>query len=259
MNRIATKFNELRIAGKKAFIPYIMGGDPDLVNTELLLNLLAGAGADFIEVGVPFSDPLADGAVIQQAGTRALANGCSMEKLFLALRNVNRTLSTPIILMIYYNMIFQRGFERFFEDIQTSGCAGLIIPDLPPEEAVKVREMANRYEIGLNFLVALTSPEQRLIQAAEVSTGFLYAVSLKGVTGARANLPPELPDFVKKIKANTNKPVAVGFGISTPEQAKGIAAIADGVIIGSAIVKAAASDPSFAAVRELACKMREAI
>ncbi len=259
MNRIAARFNQLKSEGKKAFIPYIMGGDPDLAKTAELIRMLADNGADLIEVGVPFSDPVADGPVIQQAGVRSLHNGCSLDKLLATIEEVNHNIDTPVILMIYYNMIFQRGFAEFFEKLKTAGCAGLIIPDLPPDEAGDLRRLATEYGIGVNFLVAPTSNEERITQVAEASTGFVYAVSLKGVTGARAELPPELPVFIEKIKKATSKPVAVGFGISSSEQAKMVSKLADGVIVGSAIVKAANQDPSLGELKELITKLRSAI
>jgi tryptophan synthase alpha chain len=161
--------------------------------------------------------------------------------------------------MIYYNMILKRGIQRFIEEVAGSGCAGLIIPDLPPDEAREIIKLANQYSLGLNFLVAPTSLDQRITLAAEASTGFLYAVSLKGVTGTRDSLPPELPDFVSRIKRLTSDPVAIGFGISTPEQARTVAKLADGVIIGSAMVKAVAVDSSLETARKLAAALREGI
>jgi tryptophan synthase alpha chain len=259
MNQIEIKFDKLRQTGKKAFIPYIMGGDPCLEKTAELIEMLAGSGADLIEIGVPFSDPVADGPVIQQAAIRSLQNGCTLEKLLDAIKKVSAKVTTPLILMIYYNMIFQRGVQTFFKEIKDAGCAGLIIPDLPPDEAAELRHFAQQYEIGINFLVAPTSNEERIRLAADSSTGFLYAVSLKGVTGVRSALPPELPDFINKIKSITNKPVAVGFGIATPEQAQMVAGLADGVIVGSAIVKAVASDPGLEEVRRLVEELRAAI
>lgn len=250
MNPVAQRFQELRAAGKKAFIPYIMGGDPALGKTADLIRILDAGGADLIEVGVPFSDPLADGPVIQQAAIRSLRQGCTLAKLLEMMREVNRGIKTPTLLMIYYNMIFQRGLAEFFTAVRESGCAGLIIPDLPPDEADSVRQMAAESGIALNFLVAPTSSRARIIRAAECSSGFLYAVSLKGVTGARTEVPPELPQYLDFIKSLTDRPVAVGFGIATPDQAKAVAGLADGVIIGSAIVQAAAEkDPEqFAAL-----------
>ncbi len=259
MNRIRQKFDELRKSGKKAFIPYLMGGDPDLSHTVAMLELLMEAGVDFIEIGVPFSDPLADGPVIQQAAVRSLQSGCTFDKLLPTIREVNKSGNVPLIFMIYYNMILQRGIKRFIEEIANCGCSGLIIPDLPPDEAGEVIDLTSSSGIGLNFLVAPTSSDKRISMAANVSTGFLYAVSLKGVTGVRTALPPELPQFVNRIKSITSNPVAVGFGISTPEQAKDVARLADGVIIGSAIVKAMAGDPSFKEARKLVEDLRKAI
>ena len=259
MNRIRQTFNQLRSSGKKAFIPYIMGGDPGLSETARLIELLSATGADLIEVGVPFSDPLADGPVIQQAGIRSLQNGCTLEKLLLTLKGVTSKVQTPVILMIYYNMIMKWGVQRFAQSVAEAGCSGLIIPDLPPDEAGEMIQLASIHSLGLNFLVAPTSADLRITLAAKESTGFLYAVSLKGVTGARESLPPELPGFVKRVKSLTSGPVAVGFGISTPAQAHMVAELADGVIVGSAMVKAVASDPSLEAARKLAAELRKGI
>lgn len=259
MNRIRQTFDTLQKAGKKAFIPYIMGGDPGLSGTARLIEILAEIGADLIEVGVPFSDPLADGPVIQQAGTRSLQNGCTLEKLLQTLKGITAGVKAPVVLMIYYNMILKRGVQRFTEEVAGAGCSGLIIPDLPPDEAGEMIQLAIRHSLGLNFLVAPTSTDQRIALAAENSTGFLYAVSLKGVTGARDSLPPELPGFVTRVKALSSGPVAVGFGISTQAQAKTVAELADGVIIGSALVKAVADDPSLEAARKLATELRAGI
>lgn len=259
MNRVAWQFQQLHETGKKAFIPYVMGGDPDLVGLPRLLETLTAAGADLIEVGVPFSDPLADGPVIQAAGVRALRQGCTLTKLLTAIKPVTPILATPLILMIYYNQVLQRGLERFMDEIKEAGCAGLIIPDLPPDAAGELRELAARLEIGLNFLTAPTSKSERIKAAAEASTGFLYAVSLKGVTGARNSLPPELPDFIRRVKSLSDRPVAVGFGIATPDQARMVAGLADGVIIGSAIVKAVAESSSLDKVELFVKELREAI
>ena len=259
MNRVAAQFQQLHGTGKKAFIPYIMGGDPDLDGLPRILKTLTEAGADLIEVGVPFSDPLADGPVIQAAGVRALRQGCTLTKLLAAIKPVTPVLAAPLILMIYYNQVLQRGLERFMDEIKEAGCAGLIIPDLPPDAADELRELAARLEIGLNFLTAPTSKEERIKAAAEASTGFLYAVSLKGVTGARNSLPPELPDFIRRVKSLSERPVAVGFGIATPEQAGMVAGLADGVIIGSAIVKAVAESSDLDKVELFVKGLREAI
>jgi tryptophan synthase alpha chain len=259
MNRVESRFAFLKERNEKALIPYIMGGDPDLAASVRLLKLLAESGADLIEVGVPFSDPLADGPVIQSAGLRALQNGCTLPKLLAALQPVLKELPIPVMLMIYYNMIYQRGVPNFLEEVAAAGCAGLIVPDLPPDDAAKMRRAAAGLDLALNFLVAPTSTETRIARVAEASTGFVYAVSLKGVTGARASLPPELPEFVRKVKSFTAKPVAVGFGIATPEQARTVAQMADGVIVGSAVVKAAAADPGFREVQTLVRSLKNGI
>lgn len=259
MNRVAAQFKNLREAGKKAFIPYVMGGDPDLASLPKILETLTESGADLIEVGVPFSDPLADGPVIQAAGVRALQHGCTLTKLLNTIKPVASVLAAPLMLMIYYNQVLQRGLEQFIEEIKDAGCSGLIIPDLPPDTAVELRELAARMEIGLNFLVAPTSRDERIKAAAEASTGFLYAVSLKGVTGTRNSLPPDLPEFIRRVKSLSERPVAVGFGIATPEQARMVAGLADGVIVGSAIVKAVAESSDLDKVQSLVKGLREAI
>lgn len=243
MNRVAMRFEELKKTGRKAFIPYIVGGDPDLTSLPLVLETLVQSGADLIEIGVPFSDPLADGPVIQAASVRARQNGCTLDKLFSTLTPVAARLPVPLILMVYYNQLYLRGVSRFLAEANTAGVAGLIIPDLPPEDATELRASAAALGIGLNFLVAPTSKEERIRLAAAASTGFLYTVSVKGVTGARHTLPPELPGFIQRVKTLSPRPVAVGFGINTPEQARMIAGLADGVIVGSALVQAIAEDP----------------
>lgn len=259
MNRVALRFQELRKTGKKAFIPYVMGGDPDLDSLPRILEVLVEAGVDLIEIGVPFSDPLADGPVIQAAGVRALRNCCTLTKLLETVKPVASSLPTPLMLMIYYNQVLQRGLRRFMEETKDAGCSGLIIPDLPPEAAGELRELANDLEIGLNFLVAPTSKDERIKNAAAASTGFLYAVSLKGVTGVRSSLPPELPEFIGRVKSLCACPVAVGFGIANPEQARSVAELADGVIIGSAIVGMIAENPGLGKVESFVRGLRDAI
>ena len=259
MNPVAARFASLREENRKALIPYLMGGDPGLAETAELLTLLARAGADLIEVGVPFSDPVADGPIIQAAGQRSLNNGCTVAKLFATLKSVLPGLAVPVILMAYYNTLYHRGIERFLAEARESGVAGLIIPDLPPEEAGPLREFAAQYAIGLNFLVAPTSPAERIHRAAEASTGFLYAVSLKGVTGVRNQLPVGIADFIARIKTQTAKPIGVGFGISTPEQARSIGQLADAVIVGSAVVQAIADDPSFQKVAATVRSLKEGL
>jgi tryptophan synthase alpha chain len=256
MNRVAERFAKLKEQGRKALIPYIMGGDPNLESLPGQLTALVESGADLIEIGVPFSDPLADGPVIQAAGLRALQAGADFAKLMEALRRVGPGLPIPLMLMVYYNQIHRIGTAQFLEKIKAAGVAGLIIPDLPPEEAGQLHDLADQAHIALNFLVAPTSSTERIRAVAGASTGFVYAVSLKGVTGVRAELPPELPQFIRMVKANTTKPVAVGFGIATAAQAKIVGALADGVIVGSAVVRSIAADASLKELRLLLHDMR---
>ncbi|HOJ77148.1 MAG TPA: tryptophan synthase subunit alpha [Bacillota bacterium] len=259
MNRVAERFRLLKEKGQKALITYIMGGDPDLAATAELIEILAQNGVDLIEIGVPFSDPLADGPVIQAAGQRSLANGCNLAKLLQAIKPAIQKVDIPVVLMIYYNMIMQRSLPAFFAEISAAGCSGLIIPDLPPDEAEELITLGNQYNVALNFLVAPTSSETRVIKAAESTTGFIYAVSLKGVTGARDSLATDLPEFINRVKSKTDQPVAVGFGISKPEQARKVVELADGVIVGSAIVKTIAEDRSYQKTIKLVKELKASI
>lgn len=259
MNGVALRFQELQKTGRKAFIPYIVGGDPDLPSLPRVLATLVENGADLIEIGVPFSDPLADGPVIQAASVRARQAGCTLTKLLATIKPVAVRLPVPLILMVYYNQLYLRGTPRFLEEVKAAGVSGLIIPDLPPEAAVELQELAAKLGIALNFLVAPTSKEARIKMAAAASTGFLYTVSVKGVTGTRTSLPPELPAFVRRVKDISPRPVAVGFGIATPEQARKVATLADGVIVGSALVLAITEDPELKKMALLARALREAI
>lgn len=259
MNRVAEQFATLRTKRRKALIPYIMGGYPEFSTTVKLLETLTESGADCIEVGAAFSDPLADGPVIQTAGQSVLKNGGSLTKLLEALSSVVRDLPIPVVMMIYYNMIFQRGQRRFMEELKASGFSGLIVPDLPPEEAGGLRQLGDELEIGLTFLTAPTSTSQRIIITSQATTGFIYAVSLKGVTGMRNDLPPGLPEFVGRIRKQTDKPVAVGFGISKPWQAQEISKYSDGVIIGSAILETITTDPSLKKTKDFMRELRAGI
>jgi tryptophan synthase alpha chain len=259
MNRVAERFAKLKEQGRKALIPYLMGGDPNLESLPGQLEALVESGADLIEIGVPFSDPLADGPVIQAAGLRALQAGTTFPKLMAALAPVLPKLPVPVMLMIYYNQVHRIGAAHFCNEIAAAGVAGLIIPDLPPEEAGELHILAQKAQVALNFLVAPTSSAERIRAVAEASTGFVYAVSLKGVTGVRTALPPELPQFIRTVKVNTTRPVAIGFGIATAEQAKMAGALADGVIVGSAVVRSIAADPSLKELRLLLHDMRSAL
>jgi tryptophan synthase alpha chain len=235
MSRIERVFKGLKNK-KAALIPYVVAGDPDLKTTEALVLKMTEAGADMIELGVPFSDPLADGPTIQAGSQRALQNGVDLKGIF-ALAERLRGNSTPLILMTYFNPVLHFGLKDFAESCGRSGIGGVIIPDLPPEEAGPWMREARRIGLDTIFLVAPTSPPDRIKLVNRCSRGFIYYVSVTGITGAREKLPEELELAVKGIKEQSKKRVAVGFGISTPEQAKRVSLFADGIIIGSAIVK----------------------
>ncbi|MFH1288273.1 MAG: tryptophan synthase subunit alpha [bacterium] len=237
MKRIEQRFNTLKSNNQKAFIAYIMAGDPDLHATEELIFELERQGVDLIELGVPFSDPLADGPTIQAAGQRALAGGTTLPKILELVSRIRNQVGIPIILMSYFNPIYHYGAVDFFHDAKIKGVDGLIIPDLALEESEEAANLAKRNGIDLIFLIAPTSSLERIKKISSVSEGFIYYVSLTGVTGARENLADEVGKCVDKIKKFTGKPVCVGFGVSTPEQVKNILKFSDGVIVGSAIVR----------------------
>lgn len=236
-NRIDKKFSALKKYGQKAFIAYITAGDPDLSTTEDIVLALESSGVDIIELGIPFSDPMADGPTIQAASHRALQNKVSMKKIFTMMVRLRKITQIPIAFMTYYNPVFKYGLVPFFKSCASAGVDGVIIPDLPYEEAKDLIALGKKYKIATIFLAAPTSTRERIKNIAKVSTGFIYYVSLTGVTGERTKLPREVVSNVKSIKKMTDKPVAVGFGISSPDQARQIARVADGIIVGSAIVK----------------------
>lgn len=237
MFRIQTKFNELAKRKEKALITYIMAGDPSLEDTETLIKELEKAGSDLIELGIPFSDPLADGPTIQKAANRALANNISLRDVISMVKKIRMGCSVPIVLMSYYNPIFKYGEKKFVTDAVKAGIDGIIIPDLPPEEASNLISCSREKGLDTIFLLAPTSDDDRIRTICRNSTGFIYYVSLTGVTGAREGVSKGIGGMVKKIKAYSEIPVAVGFGVSRPDQAREISSHADGVIVGSAIVK----------------------
>lgn len=238
MSKIKTVFNQLKKKNETALIPYIMAGDPDLGATRALILALANAGADIIEIGAPFSDPLADGPTIQKAALRSLQHGTSIADVLGLVAEVRKTSRIPLILMTYYNLIFHYGEERFVQDAVSAGLDGIILPDLPPDEAGTLMPLAKKAGLDTIFLVAPTSTDERIKFVCKASQGFVYYVSLTGVTGSRTELHHSVKDSLLKIRAFTDKPIAVGFGISTPDQAAQVATWgADGVIVGSALVK----------------------
>ncbi len=237
MTRIDQKFAALRTEGKKAFVAYIMAGDPDLETSLELMNGLPGAGVDIIELGMPFTDPMADGPTIQLAGQRALEAGQTLQKtldMVTAFRKGDQT--TPIVMMGYYNPIYSRGVGRFLADAKTAGVDGLIVVDLPPEEDAELCIPAQA--AGLNFirLATPTTDAKRLPKVLQNTSGFVYYVSITGITGAAAASAGDVAPEVARIKAATDLPVIVGFGIRTPQMARDIAGVADGTVVGSAIV-----------------------
>ena len=229
-------------------MPYLMGGFPDLESSRAVGEACADAGADLVELGVPFSDPLADGPVIHAAATEALARGATLEGVLGVCEALAERL--PVVLMVYANVVLSGGGERFARRAADAGAAGLIVPDLPHDEAAELRAACDAAGLALVPLVAPTTPPERLGAIGAGARGFVYTVSLTGTTGERASLPPELEDTVERVRESTEVPVAVGFGISTGEQARRVSEIADGVIVGSRVVRAAAEGGP-GAVREL--------
>jgi tryptophan synthase alpha chain len=239
MSRIGRTFKKIRERNGKAFIPYIMAGDPDLKRTLEMVKILEDSGADIIELGVPFSDPLADGPTIQKAAQRALSGGMTLRGVIELVADLRQGTQIPIVLMTYYNPVFKYGEERFVHDASSAGVDGMIVPDLPPEEAGIMRKSAKKVGLDTIFLLAPTSTEDRIRTVAKASTGFIYYVSITGVTGAQLSMDVAIESHISRIRQESGTPVAVGFGISTPEEASAVSRFADGVIVGSAIVKRA--------------------
>lgn len=237
MNRIDKKFKELRRQKKKALISFITCGDPDLTTTYHLALEFDRGGTDILELGVPFSDPLADGPVIQAASGRALKNKVNLTSVFGLVKRVREKSEVPIALLTYYNIIYRFGIKKFVKQARLAGVDGVIVPDLPVEEAKELIKEARKSKLATIFLLAPTTSTKRIRQICSASSGFIYYVSLTGTTGVRKTLPEELKRRLRQIKRITAKPVCVGFGISNPQQAAEVARIADGVIVGSAIIK----------------------
>ncbi|HCC69407.1 MAG TPA: tryptophan synthase subunit alpha [Nitrospiraceae bacterium] len=257
MNRIEKTFKKLKKESRKAFIPYIMSGDPNLEATERFVIELEECGADIIELGVPFTDPLADGPTIQRASERALKEGITLKKVIAFVEDIRQRIKIPLVLMTYYNPVFKYGDEAFIKEAVRVGVDGVIIPDLIPDEAGDFIKTARKYGLDAIFLLAPTSTEDRIKKVARASTGFIYYVSITGITGARLSLEDSIMESINNIRNLTDKPVAIGFGVSTPEEAKAVSGLADGVIVGSAIVKRL--NESHGDIKEYIQELRRAI
>jgi len=231
MSKISKTFEN-----KKAFIAFITGGDPDIETTEKIILAIQEAGADLIEIGIPFSDPMAEGVVIQDADERALASGCTTDKLFDMVSRLRPKVQIPLLFMTYLNPIYTYGKERFLKGCQASGIDGIIVPDMPYEEKEELAPLCETFNIDLISMIAPTS-EERIAMIAKEAKGFLYCVSSLGVTGVRSEINTDLNKMISQVKKVSSIPCAIGFGVSSPKQAHDLGQIADGVIVGSAIVK----------------------
>jgi len=254
--RLSTAFAK---PGRKALIAYVTAGYPSIEATLAVAPVLARNGCDLIEIGIPFSDPLADGATIQNASFQALRNGVTLGRCILIADVLSRCIDIPLTFMSYYNPLVSYGVDRFAEDCASAGVGGLIVPDLPPDEAGELQRAVNSRDIDCVFLLAPTSTGERIRIVAERSSGFIYLVSVAGVTGVREKLPDDLEDFVRRVRSAARLPLCVGFGVSTAAQAAQVAGFADGVIVGSSIVKLMEAYPSLVAVGRFVRELLQAI
>ncbi len=243
----------------KALIPYVTVGYPSIETTLKVVPLLSESGCDIIELGIPFSDPLADGITIQKASFSALENGVKPETCLDVAGEISRNIDTPLIFMTYYNPIYNYGLDDFCKACNKSGVKGLIVPDLPPDEGEELEKVSQNHSIDLIYLLSPASTDERIRLVAEKSRGYIYLVSVTGVTGARSSLPADLNAFVRRVRQSTNKPLCVGFGISTPEQAKQVAQIADGAIVGSRVIQLIEADDSLSSLADFIRSLRFAL
>ncbi len=255
MSQITSAFKP----GHKALIAYITAGYPDIESTPAIAAALAENGCDIIELGIPFSDPLADGATIQKSSYQALLSGTTPQVCLEAAAEIRKRIATPLAFMTYYNPILNYGLESFCRSCVKAGINGLIVPDLPPEEGGELEDITRKYDLDLVYLLAPTSTDDRIEVMAERSRGFIYLVSLTGVTGARDTLSPELEGFVKNVRGKTKQPLCVGFGISTLEQARRVASVADGVIVGSRLIQLIEEDNTLASLNAFVLSLRKAL
>lgn len=254
-----SKVSKVFQPNRKALIAYITTGYPDLDTTLKVVPLLAETGCDLIELGIPFSDPLADGVTIQNASHRALQNGINVIKCLETAGKLAYIVKIPLVFMTYYNPVMHYGLERFCKDASEAGVGGLIVPDLPPEEGDELEQCTSKHDIDLVYLLAPNSTEERIRLVATRARGFIYLVSLTGVTGARNSLSEDLPLFIQRVRKYARQPLCVGFGISNPEQAAQVALHADGVIIGSKIIQLMETDQSLLKVGNFIKSVRKAL
>jgi tryptophan synthase alpha chain len=256
MSRLTAVFGK---PGHKALVPYITVGYPDLEATLKAVPLLAASGADIIELGIPFSDPLADGATIQASSYQALKNGVTTDTCLETARQLRQKTEAPLVFMTYFNPVLSYGPDKFCRDCVSAGVDGLIVPDLPPEEGVPLECAATGQGLDLIYLLSPTSTPERIRLVAERSHGFIYLVSVAGVTGARNSLPPGLEAFITRVRQIARQPICVGFGISNPQQAKQISRLADGVIVGSRLIQLMQEDRTLNSLQVFIREMREEI
>ncbi len=260
--RITRRFDELRRASELGLVAYVTAGDPNLAGTERIVLALANTGADVVELGVPFSDPLADGPTIQRASERALRSGTTLAGVLALVKSLRQKTEIPLVLFSYFNPVLQMGLEKFAAQAATVGADGVLITDMTPEEADEYRQVMRARGLDTIFLAAPTSTEGRLERIAECSSGFLYLISRTGVTGAREALPEDLPGLVRRTRAVTSLPIAVGFGISLPGHVSILGGLADAAVVGSALVteieKAASVEAAAAAVGERMRSLKQA-
>jgi tryptophan synthase alpha chain len=235
MNPVDALFQRLRAQGRKAFMPFLTAGDPDLAGTATLVRTVARSGADLVEIGFPYSDPIADGPVIQASYTRALERGVRMDQIFACVREL--TVAVPLVAMTSYTLVHRRGPAAFLDQARAAGLSGAIVPDLPFEEAEPLVRLAAERDFKLTQLITPTTPWERAVRIAERSTGFIYDVSVTGITGERDRLPEALVGQIGRLRAETDLPICVGFGISKPEHVRMLREVADGIIVGSALVR----------------------
>jgi tryptophan synthase alpha chain len=256
MNGIASAFSP---PGHKALIPYVTVGYPTIEATLKVVPLLADSGCDIVELGIPFSDPLADGVTIQKSSFHALQNRVTPQLCLEIAKKLSQKVDVPLVFMTYFNPVFSYGLEKFCAACAGSGIQGLIIPDLPPDEGSELEAVSQKQGLDLIYLLAPTSTEERIGLVARRSRGFIYLVSITGVTGARDRLPPDLKTFVTRVRKTTTQPLCVGFGISTPEQASQIAQLADGVIVGSRIIQLMEIEDGFTSLANFIRGLRNSI